>query len=151
MTVFPAHSSDRWKRRQALHSSAQASSSPLRAGRPWPAGPPREVPHQFHSTAATTLSGSCATEQCPNSSSFLSLNMLKGHVIALPLGLAIRCQTYCRQYCQKLCQTCCRQDWAILPAGSAGSMLGVLPFPCLQTTPGLAAGRRRRHGPWRAI
>ena len=42
MTVFPAHSSDRWKRRQALHSSAQASSSPLRAGRPWPAGPPRE-------------------------------------------------------------------------------------------------------------
>ena len=44
VTVFPAHSSDRWKRRQALHSSAQASSSPLRAGRPWPAGPPREVP-----------------------------------------------------------------------------------------------------------
>ena len=43
VTVFPAHSSDRWKRRQALHSSAQASSSPLRAGRPWPAGPPREA------------------------------------------------------------------------------------------------------------
>jgi len=41
------------------------------------------------------------------------------------------------------CQTCCRQEWKCIAAGRNGFLPAL---PCPQPTPGLAGGRRRRHG-----
>jgi hypothetical protein len=47
----------------------------------------------------------------------------------------------------------CRQQWLveyhILSTGMQNKFLPtVMPFPCPRTTPALAGGRRRHHGPW---